>query len=80
MRALLIVSAITLSGCGSELSPVYHVIDGDDVFMLACEHTACKYAARETCLDQGFDRYEILEWHAGDEIGEGRGATIRCKA
>jgi hypothetical protein len=71
-----------VSGCGKEgqLYPVDHIIADDRNFMVACSGVAaCNDAARDICGRQGFSAYDVLEKSDGDEIGEGRGYTIRCR-
>jgi hypothetical protein len=81
LTILLCALSFALGGCGNAPERVDMIAEGDTSFTVFCAATpACRQRATDICRAQGYSRYDILEQLRGDELGEGRGIVIQCKA
>jgi hypothetical protein len=69
-----------LGSCGNAPERVELIAEGDSSFVVFCAASACGKRAADICHAQGYSQYEILERLQGDDLGEGRGIVIQCKA
>ena len=80
LEILLCALTLGLGSCGSLPERVDMVAEGDTSFTVFCVPSACRQRAADLCHAQGYAHYDILEQLKGDELGEGRGIVIQCKA
>jgi hypothetical protein len=77
---LFCVLSIGLGSCGSAPERVDMIADGDTSFMVFCSASTCGQRAASICHTQGYSHYDVLDQLKGDDLGEGRGIVIQCKA
>jgi hypothetical protein len=80
LAILLCALSFGLGGCGSAPERVDMIAEGDSSFTVFCATAACGQKAANICHAQGYPHYDILDELKGDELGEGRGIVIQCKA
>jgi hypothetical protein len=80
LTVLLGALSFGLGSCGNLPERVDLIAEGDTSFMVFCAASACGKRAADICHAQGYSHYDILEQLQGDDLGEGRGVVIQCKA
>jgi len=80
LAILLGALSLGLGGCGNLPDRVDMIADGDTSFMVFCTASTCRERATDICRAQGYSRYDILDRLKADDLGEGGGIVIQCKA
>jgi hypothetical protein len=81
LAILLCALCFGLGSCANAPERVDLIAEGDTKFTVFCAAApACRQRAADLCRAQGYSLYDILEQLKGDELGEGRGIVIECKA
>jgi hypothetical protein len=81
LALLLCALGFGLCSCGDAPEHIELIAPGDTNFTVFCATASvCRQRATDRCKAQGFSHFDILEQLNGDDLGEGKGVVIQCRA